>query len=66
MAQTPSPDVSPPVDEKRASFEREALVHLDVLYRVALRLTGNPADAMTSSRRPCSRPTAPGSVREGN
>ncbi len=45
MAQTPSPDVSPPVDEKRASFEREALVHLDVLYRVALRLTGNPADA---------------------
>src|SRR5256886_8069735 len=34
-----------PVDEKRASFEREALVHLDSLYRVALRLTGNAADA---------------------
>jgi RNA polymerase sigma-70 factor (ECF subfamily) len=34
-----------PVDEKRASFEREALVHLDALYRVALRLTGNAADA---------------------
>jgi RNA polymerase sigma-70 factor, ECF subfamily len=39
---TPSP--APP-DEKRASFQREALVHLDALYRVALRLTGNPADA---------------------
>src|SRR5881396_1794562 len=45
MPKTPSPDVSPPVDEKRASFEREALVHLDVLYRVALRLSGNPSDA---------------------
>lgn len=33
------------MDEKRASFEREALVHLDVLYRVALRLTANAADA---------------------
>ena len=32
-------------DLKRESFEREALVHLDVMYRVALRLTGNPADA---------------------
>src|SRR5947207_14327048 len=40
------PSTSPtPVDEKRASFEREALVHLDALYRVALRLTGNAADA---------------------
>src|SRR2546426_9681592 len=39
---TPAPG---PVDEKRASFEREALVHLDSLYRVALRLTGNAADA---------------------
>jgi len=36
---------APPADEKRASFEREALVHLDALYRVALRLTGNAADA---------------------
>jgi RNA polymerase sigma-70 factor, ECF subfamily len=32
-------------DAKRAHFEREALVHLDTLYRVALRLTGSPADA---------------------
>src|SRR5258705_6160119 len=39
---TPTPT---PVDEKRASFEREALVHLDALYRVALRLTANPSDA---------------------
>src|SRR5262245_34292521 len=54
MAQPPSPPVPPPsspvppvppVDEKRKAFEREALVHLDVLYRVALRLTGNPSDA---------------------
>jgi RNA polymerase sigma-70 factor, ECF subfamily len=51
MAESPSPPVPPPsspvppVDEKRASFENEALVHLDVLYRVALRLTGNPSDA---------------------
>jgi RNA polymerase sigma-70 factor, ECF subfamily len=35
----------PPPDLKRESFEREALVHLDVLYRVALRLSGNPSDA---------------------
>ncbi len=41
---TPTPPPAP-VDDKRASFEREALVHLDALYRVALRLTGNPADA---------------------
>lgn len=33
------------IAEKQAAFEREALVHLDVLYRVALRLTGSPADA---------------------
>ena len=32
-------------DQKRESFEKEALVHLDVLYRVALRLSGNPSDA---------------------
>ena len=30
---------------KRAGFEREALVHLDTLYRVALRLTGSTSDA---------------------
>ncbi len=41
----PPPSSPVPLDEKRESFEREALVHLDVLYRVALRLTGNPADA---------------------
>jgi len=46
MANTPTPAPSPlPADEKRASFEREALVHLDAMYRVALRLTGSPADA---------------------
>src|SRR2546430_17553648 len=43
---TPAPTPTPAADaEKRASFEREALVHLDALYRVALRLTRNPADA---------------------
>ena len=41
----PPPSSPVPLDEKRASFEREALVHLDVLYRVALRLTANPSDA---------------------
>ena len=46
MAHTPSPASNPPpAEEKRSSFEREALVHLDALYRVALRLSGNPADA---------------------
>src|SRR5438128_3997460 len=43
---TPAPTPTPAADaEKRASFEREALVHLDSLYRVALRLTGNAAEA---------------------
>ena len=43
---TPPPPASSPAAEaeKRASFEREALVHLDSLYRVALRLTANPAE----------------------
>jgi len=48
MASTPppAPTPTPAADaEKRASFEREALVHLDSLYRVALRLTGNAAEA---------------------
>lgn len=46
MATTPSPAPSPsPADDRRSSFEREALVHLDTLYRVALRLAGNAADA---------------------
>lgn len=45
-APTPPPPSTPAADaEKRASFEREALVHLDSLYRVALRLTGNAAEA---------------------
>jgi len=34
-----------PADARRAGFEHEALVHLDALHRVALRLTGNAADA---------------------
>jgi RNA polymerase sigma-70 factor, ECF subfamily len=45
----PSPPPAPPSPadeaEKRASFEREALIHLDSLYRVALRLTSNAAEA---------------------
>src|ERR1044071_1004971 len=45
-AETPQPAESGLAEaEKRASFEREALIHLDSLYRVALRLTGNPAEA---------------------
>lgn len=43
---TPPPNPpSPETDQKRANFEREALVHLDTLYRVGLRLAGNAADA---------------------
>jgi RNA polymerase sigma-70 factor, ECF subfamily len=48
MASTPSPAPAPdrpPQEERRESFEREALAHLDTLYRVALRLSGNAADA---------------------
>lgn len=43
----PKPPPSPPAsaDDRRTRFEREALVHLDTVYRVALRLTRNPADA---------------------
>src|SRR6266581_150201 len=42
----PPPAPSPAAEaEKRACFEREALIHLDSLYRVALRLTSNPAEA---------------------
>jgi RNA polymerase sigma-70 factor (ECF subfamily) len=36
------PHAAPP---NREGFEREALVHLDAVYRTALRLSGNPADA---------------------
>ncbi|MCH7874631.1 MAG: sigma-70 family RNA polymerase sigma factor [Gemmatimonadetes bacterium] len=32
-------------DERRRGFEREALPHLDAVYRVALRLSGDPAQA---------------------
>lgn len=32
-------------DERQAGFAREALVHLDAVYRAALRLAGNAADA---------------------
>ena len=32
-------------DDRRASFDAEALPHLDALYRVALRLTGDPTQA---------------------
>lgn len=36
---------TPADSSRRSAFEKEALVHLDALYRVALRLTGNAADA---------------------
>ncbi len=32
-------------DERRRAFEKEALPHLDSVYRVALRLSGDPAQA---------------------
>lgn len=41
----PSPPSPPAPEERRAGFEKEALVHLDALYRVALRLSGNASDA---------------------
>ncbi len=45
MTEPTTPGTPTPVDDRRETFEREALVHLDTLYRVALRLTGNAADA---------------------
>ena len=36
---------TPADSSRRSAFEKEALVHLDALYRVGLRLTGNAADA---------------------
>ena len=48
MATPPSPAPAasrPSPEDRRAGFEREALVHLDSLYRLALRLSGNEADA---------------------
>jgi RNA polymerase sigma-70 factor (ECF subfamily) len=40
-----NPVPTPADSTRRAAFEKEALVHLDALYRVALRLTSNPSDA---------------------
>jgi RNA polymerase sigma-70 factor (ECF subfamily) len=37
--------LSHPAPPDREGFEREALVHLDAVYRTALRLSGSPADA---------------------
>jgi RNA polymerase sigma-70 factor (ECF subfamily) len=37
--------VSHPAPPDREGFEREALVHLDAVYRTALRLAGDPTDA---------------------
>jgi RNA polymerase sigma-70 factor (ECF subfamily) len=37
--------VPPPADARREEFEREALPHLDAVYRVALRLARDPSDA---------------------
>jgi RNA polymerase sigma-70 factor (ECF subfamily) len=45
---TPQPQespVPPSVPPDREGFEREALVHLDAVYRTALRLSGNPTEA---------------------
>lgn len=36
---------TPADSSRRTAFEKEALVHLDALYRVALRLTANASDA---------------------
>jgi RNA polymerase sigma-70 factor (ECF subfamily) len=36
---------TPADSSRRSAFEKEALVHLDALYRVGLRLTGNASDA---------------------
>jgi RNA polymerase sigma-70 factor (ECF subfamily) len=37
-------------DDRRAAFEREALPHLDTVYRVALRLSGDEAQAQDLSQ----------------
>jgi RNA polymerase sigma-70 factor (ECF subfamily) len=37
--------LSHPAPPDREGFEREALVHLDAVYRTALRLSGDPANA---------------------
>src|SRR5262245_19575618 len=38
-------DMPQTAEEKRSSFEREAIPHLDTLYRMALRFTREPARA---------------------
>lgn len=38
-------DGQPDIRQKRESFEREAVPHMDALYRTALRMTKNPGDA---------------------
>jgi DNA-directed RNA polymerase specialized sigma24 family protein len=35
--------------EKQRVFEQEVLAHTDLLHRFGMRLTGNPADAETST-----------------
>jgi RNA polymerase sigma-70 factor (ECF subfamily) len=42
VLEQPLPDEQ---EDRRTSFEQEALVHLDALFRVALRLAGNALDA---------------------
>jgi len=40
-----SPDMARQVGPKREEFEKEALVHMDAVYRFALRLAGEPDSA---------------------
>jgi RNA polymerase sigma-70 factor (ECF subfamily) len=42
---TRTPRLNSTSDQRRADFEAEALPHLDTVYRVALRLAGNEAQA---------------------
>ncbi|HKW41796.1 MAG TPA: sigma-70 family RNA polymerase sigma factor [Gemmatimonadales bacterium] len=44
-AATLDPPLSDESEARRASFEREALIHLDAVYRAALRLARDAADA---------------------
>lgn len=45
MADAKREKTSGPGENGQARFEKEALVHLDALYRTAYRLTGTPEDA---------------------
>lgn len=40
-----APDTAPATGSKREEFEREALLHMDAVYRFALRLAGEPDQA---------------------